>query len=236
MKRIILYSLLLTLGITTIVSCKKDNYKPPTLVLSGSVTYKGEPLQFQFNQVGYQLYQYGFGLLGPINDVFGQDGTYSSLLFAGDYKLTVPNGSVPFKWPQTSAGNPDSLSFNLTASKTMDIEVVPYYMIRTPQLSAAAGKVNANFKVEKIILDATGKDIDEVVLFVNKTQYVSNDNSGQISNVRLSGGSITDPNNITLTATIPSIVPTQNYVYARVGLKISGLNSWIFSPVQKLTL
>jgi hypothetical protein len=35
--------------------------------------------------------------------------------------------------------------------------------------------------------------------------------------------------------TIPTIVPTQNYVFARVGIKIAGVEDRIFSPVQKLT-
>jgi hypothetical protein len=35
---------------------------------------------------------------------------------------------------------------------------------------------------------------------------------------------------------VPAIVPTQNYVYARVGVKIAGVEDMIFSPVVKVTL
>lgn len=220
----------------TVLSCKKDNYTPPSLLLNGRVVYKGEPLQLQYNQVGYELYQYGFGLVGAISQFFTQEGNYSSMLFPGDYKLTVPNASVPFLWKKTTTGKPDSLSINVNDSKTFDIEVTPYYMIRSPQLSASGGKVKASFKVEKIITDvASAKDIDKVVLLINRTAFVSDDGNERIGSTSLLGTDITDPNNINLEVSIPTIVPAQNYVFARIGLRIKSLNSYIFSPVQKIT-
>jgi hypothetical protein len=111
--------------------------------------------------------------------------------------------------------------------------VTPYYLIRTPQITAAGGKVTSNFKIEKIVTDSTGKDIENVTLYVNKTQFVSG--ADNIVNEGIGGGSITDLNNVTLSATIPSMVPTQNYVFARIGLKVAGVEDRIFSPVVKLT-
>ncbi len=111
------YIILIGLCSTTILSCKKDNYKAPSLTLNGKLTYKGEALQFQYNQIEYQIYQYGFGKVGAIYQNFAQDGTFSSLLFAGNYKLTIPNGQVPFKWNQGVPGVPDSLSIVLTANQ-----------------------------------------------------------------------------------------------------------------------
>lgn len=235
MKIKIHHILFFALTAMTVLSCKKDTYAPPSLTLAGKLVYKGEPLQLQYNQIGYELYQYGFGLVGAITQNFAQDGSYSSLLFAGDYKLTVPNGSVPFIWNKNAAGKPDSLSINVSDNKTFDIEVMPYYMIRSPQLSASGGKVKATFKIEKIVIDNNAKNIDKVVLLVNRTQFVSDDGNERINSTSLSGTAITDLNNISLEVTIPAIVPTQNYVFARVGLRIAGLNSYIFSPVQKLT-
>jgi hypothetical protein len=236
MKIKIHYIAVIAFTAITINACKKDNYNPPSLTLSGKLAYKGEALQLQYNQFGYELYQYGFGRAGAIGQVFAPDGTFSALLFAGDYKLTIPNATVPFKWPQNTAGSPDSLTINLTASKTMDIEVVPFYMVRTPVITAAAGKVDAAFKAEKIITDGTGKDIDEVALFINKTQFVSSGNDESVERTELAGTAITDMDNIHLTLTVPALVPAQNYIFARVGIKIKDLGgSWIYSPVQKLT-
>lgn len=218
----------------TVFSCKKDNYEEPRSKLSGKFHYKGEPVMVQYDQVPYELYQYGFGKVGPINGTISQEGTYSHVLFDGDYKLVVRTGQGPFYWPQTS-GKSDSLSVSVKGDTQLDIEVEPYYMIRTPQISAAGGTVSATFKVEKIITDAPrAKDIETVALFVNKTQFVSgNDN---IARANKAGSAITDPNNVSLSVTVPTISPAQNYVFARIGVKIAGVEDLIFSPVVKLTL
>lgn len=229
------YTIIIAVCAIAILSCKKDNYKAPSVILSGALTYKGEPLQFQNLQIGFQLYQYGFGNTGAINETINQDGTYSALLFAGNYKFTIPSGQVPFKWNQTVAGVPDSVAIALTGNQSLNIEVVPYWMIRTPKLSATGGNVTAVFKAEQIVTDVTAKTIDQVSLFLNKTQFVSIDGNQHIAEADLGGGAITDPANISLTAAIPTIVPAQNYIFARIGLKLAGIDKWIFSPVQKIS-
>src|SRR3954469_6957138 len=93
----------------TIISCsKKDNYDPPSSQLAGRLVYQNEPIGVEQFQVPYELYQYGFGKVGAIGSSFAQDGSYSALLFDGQYKFIVPNGQGPFRWKQTTAGNPDS--------------------------------------------------------------------------------------------------------------------------------
>jgi Protein of unknown function (DUF3823) N-terminal domain/Domain of unknown function (DUF3823_C) len=215
------------------MSCKKDNYKEPSSALSGRIVYKGEAIGVENYQVPYQLYQFGFGKVGSIDGSFAQDGSYSSLLFDGDYKLIIPNGQGPFKWKQLASGAPDTTTVTLRGSQTLDLEVTPYYMIRTPQVTAGSGKVAATFKAEKIITDAANaKNIERVTLYINKTQFVSGANN--IASTTLAGTSIVDPNNIALSVTVPGIAP-QNYVYARIGLKIAGVEDLIFSPAQKVT-
>lgn len=162
------------------------------------------------------------------------EGTYSSLLFPGEYKLTISNSTVPFRWTQTATGKPDSLSISMTASKTMDIEVTPYYMVRDSKITSSSGSVSSIFNVEKVINDANAKTINKVVLFINKTQFVSNNDN--IASKEIVGSALTNLTNISLNVTVPTIMPKQSYVFARVGLQIGGLNSWIFSPVQKLNL
>lgn len=215
------------------VSCKKDNYDAPSSKLEGHIVYKGEAIGVEHNQVPYQLYQYGFGKVGPIGASFAQDGSFSALLFDGEYKLIVPNGQGPFLWKKTAGGAPDTVNISLRGNQTLDLEVMPYYMIRTPQVAAASGKVNATLKVEKIITDANAKNIESVTLYINKTQYVSG--ADNIASAGVNGGAITDPNNIALSVTIPAITPAQNYVFARIGLKIAGVEDRIFSPVQKIS-
>jgi len=230
--KIRLHHIILLAGCAATIACKKDNYSAPSSTLSGKLTYKGESFGVEKDQVPFQLYQYGFGKVGPISQTFNQDGGYSALLFDGEYKLIVPNGQGPFLWKKTAAGNPDTVVINLKGSQVMDLEVTPYYMIRNPQITVAAGKVNATFKAEKIITDVNAKNIESVALYINRAQFVSGGNN--IASSSMAGSAITDPNNISLSVTIPTITPTQNYVFARIGLKIVGVEDRIFSPLIKL--
>lgn len=227
------YILIVSLG-TAVLSCKKDNYDPPSTLLNGKIMYKGEAIGVEYNQVPFEIYQPGFGKVGPINGTFTPEGTYSVLLFDGNYKFVVRNGQGPFIWKQTVANTPDTVAISLKGNQTLDFEVEPYYMIRNPQFTFSNSKVSGTAKIEKIISDTRAKDIERVSLYINKTQFVSGvDNIGSNN---LAGSAITDPNNVRLEVTVPAIVPSQNYVFARIGLKIRGVEDLIFSPTVKVSL
>jgi len=217
-------------------SCKKDNRSAPSTYLTGAIMYKGDSINVERNQVPYQLYQYGFGKVGQIgnNTTFEQNGSYSQVLYDGDYKLIIPNGQGPFLWKQDVSGNPDSLSISLKGKQTVNLEVTPYYMIRNAQITAAGGIVTANFKIEKIITDSLAKNIERVSLYINRTQFVSGGDN--VAAKDMAGADITDPNNISLSVTVPPITPNQNYIFARVGVKIANVEDMIFSPLQKIPL
>jgi uncharacterized protein DUF3823 len=213
-------------------SCKKDNYESPSSLLTGRLVYKGEAIQVEYDRVPFELYQSGFGKVGPINGTIMPEGTFSHLLFDGEYKFVIRAGQGPFLWPQTG-GKSDTISINVTGNTIRDIEVEPYHMVRTPQFSFASGKVTGTFKIEKIITDsARAKKIERAALFINKTIFVSNDNN--IGKKEILAADIIDPNDISLNVTVPTLTPTQNYVFARIGVKTSGVEDWIFSPVQKI--
>jgi hypothetical protein len=221
--------------VVALFSCKKDNYSPPNNLLTGSLLYQGDTIYVERNAVHFQIYQYGFGQVAPIStdETFAQDGSYSAALFSGDYKLIIPNGDGPFMWKQTAAGTPDSVSISMKGNQTVDLEVTPFYMIRNAQITASGSSVNATFKIEKIITDVNAKDIESVSLYINKTQFVSGGNN--IAHADINGADIVDPNNISMSVDIPSITPTQNYVFARIGLKIAGVEDMIFSPLVQVS-
>ncbi len=215
-------------------SCEKDNFEEPSSTLTGRIVYKGEALNFEYNRVNYELYQPGFGKTGPIGSVFTPEGGFSQVLFDGNYKFVVPAGQGPFVWKQTAAGKPDSLSISISGSKQMDIEVMPYFMIRTPQLTFAGGKVTGTCKLEKIVTDANAKNIERVTLYISKLQFA--DSQTNVATANLAGSAITDLNNVSLNVTVPALVPAQNYVFARIGVKFSGVDDMLFGPTVKLTL
>jgi len=216
-------------------SCTKDNYAPPDAMLSGHLLYKGDTIYVERNSVHYQIYQYGFGKVGPVSsdETFAQDGGYSAALFSGSYKLIVPTGDGPFMWPQTASGAPDSISIDLKGNQTVDLDVTPYWMIRNANITGSGSNVNATLKAEQIVTDANAKSIEAVSLYINKTQFVAG--SSNIAHTDLAGAGITDVNNISLSVAIPSITPTQNYVFARVGIKLVGVEDMIFSPLVQVS-
>lgn len=214
--------------------CKKDNYAPPGSKLTGRLTYKGEAVNVEYNQVPFNLYQPGFGKSAPIVGTFQQDGTYSALLFNGNYKFTIPPNQGPFMWKEVGPGKRDTVAVTISGNQTMDVEVTPFYMVRNAKITAAASKVTAVFDLEKVVTDAANaKGIDRVNLYINKTQFVSG--GDQIASTELAGSAITSLTNISMSVNVPGISPTQNYVFARVGVKISGVEDMIFSPLVKVT-
>jgi len=218
----------------SMLSCKKDNYDAPSNTLSGKLVYQGQTFGVEKDQVPFQLYQFGFGKVGPIGSSFTQEGTYSAVLFNGTYKLIIPNGQGPFMWKKTATGNPDSITINLNGNQVLDLEVTPYYLINDAQVSGSGGTVNATFKVAKIITDANAKDVENVRLYINKTQFVSAGNN--IGSANIDGAAIADPNNVSLSVNVPAIAPAQNYVFARVGLKVRDVEDRIYSPLVKIQL
>lgn len=226
------YILMLSLMLLS-TACKLDNISPPSVTLKGQLMYKGTPVNVEYNQVPFQIYQTGFKGNTPISGTFDQDGTYSVLTFNGNYKFTIPGGQGPFQWKELPSGGRDSIAINLSGDQTVNIEVTPYYMIRNAQLAASNGNITAQFSIEKDITDATAKNIQTVSLFVNKTQFTSS--ADHAAEADLAGTAIIDLTNVNLSVAIPKFTVTQNYVYARVGIRIAGVEDMIFSPVQKLT-
>lgn len=226
------YIIILALALGA-ASCKKDNYDAPSTTLKGRLLYNAEEIGLEYNQVGFELYQPGFGKVGAITSTYGQDGTYSTLLFDGNYKLIIPANQGPFRWRENTTGR-DTLAVKVSGEQTLDLQVVPYYLVRNAAYTVSGANLTATFRVDKIITDLNAKNIDQVFLYVNKTQFVSG--ADNIANVSLSAAAITNPASVSMTVAIPSIVPTQNYVFARIGVRIAGVEDMIFSPLKKIQL
>jgi UDP-N-acetylglucosamine enolpyruvyl transferase len=114
-------------------------------------------------------------------------------------------------------------------------------MIRNPQISlSGTTAVAATCQLEQVITDANAKNIDNVYLYLNQTSIV--DGSNYIARTTLAGSAITDLSNVALSVNIPASLSangatgSQSYVYARIGVKISGVEDLLFSPVVKVDL
>lgn len=227
MKKLLNISFLVLVGVV-LASCALDNYDSPEAHLQGHLVYNGDPIEVSTNDVYFQLWEPGWENSVPINVNVDQDGSFSALLFNANYKLVFPSGQGPFM------SNQDTLELVVKGGETVDLDVTPYYMVRNPQISGSGSTVNASCSLEQIITDANARNVERVTLYINKTQFV-----GPATNIALAdlwGGDIVDINDIDLSVGVPTIVPGQDYVFARIGLKIDGVEDMIFSPIQKIDL
>ncbi len=225
------YILLLAVGFG-LASCALDNYDEPTSQLTGRLVYQGNPIYLEFNRVSYELYQDGFGKTGPLGSTFTPEGTFSQLLFDGTYKMVVPNGQGPFLWGE-EADMPDTVTINVSGNTEQDFEVIPFWIINNAQLSGSGNQVTGTFALEQIVTDANAKNIESVTLYISKTMFANSQTNVAITT--LEGAAITDINSVSLSAAIPELVPTQNYVFASIGVKFAGVDDLLFSPTEKIT-
>jgi hypothetical protein len=238
------YILLATISVI-LFACSLDNYSAPGFSFTGRIVYQGVPIDVQ-NSAGsnidnaniyFYLYEPGWKKTGmPIKTVVSQDGSFSSLLFADTYKLVMPAGVGPYM------ASSDTTTIVIKGNKTMDIEVTPYYMIQSPVFSMSADStVSAVFNLQQIITDANAKTVQAVYLYINR--LLITDGSNNIASVQMNGTDIVNMNGINLSAKMPSLASLglgistkQTYIFARIGLQITGVSGMLFSPVQKITI
>lgn len=222
-----------------IYSCEKDNLNPPGSQFTGRVVYNGNPLQLKNNRetVYFEMWQPGFGKNAPISIFFGQDGTFSSLLYDGTYKLIIPPSQGPFISPK------DSIEVIISGNKTMDIEVTPYYLIENANFKLGTDSiVTASCSVSQIVTGVQARAVEYIALFVNRTMFVDDDNF--IADNRKVINNIGSIGNIQFSAKIPKDISwnsqagvgKQDYFFARIGLRIQGREDMIFSNIVKVNL
>jgi hypothetical protein len=223
-------SIYLLTGVLSLLfaSCVYDNYDEPESRLYGNVVYQGEPINVGFNQVTFELWEPGWQTDIPIDVIVAPDGSYSAVLFNSTYKLTIPPSQGPFRTIN------DTTTVNLNGDEELNIEVEPYYMINNTNITSSGNTVNATFGLEQIITGSDAKEVERVYLYVNKTQFV--DIQSNMERNELAGADIDNMSNISLTVPVPDFVVDQNYLFARVGVKIQNVEDLLFSTVQKINL
>ena len=107
-----------------ISSCRYDNYDEPQSLLTGRVIYDGEPVCVRAGGAEFVLYQDGYALHNSIPVYVNQDGTYSAVLFDGEYKL-VRMGNAPWERPTN-----DTILIEVHGNTVQDIPVTPYFVIK----------------------------------------------------------------------------------------------------------
>ena len=223
MKKIINF-LLISLLLTAIVACGKDNFTEPNVTLTGKITYNGQPIQLRGTggAVQLQLYQNGFGLFTPIAVYVGQNGEFSAKLFDGQYKLVTRDNNGP--WVNTR----DTSIVNVKGNTSFDISVTPYFTISNESISLSGNTINATFTINRIVETA---QVEIVYLLLSRTQFCD-----QVNYVFRRDFTDKTFGQVTVSGDFGSIynatsAPT---LYGRVGVKSRQTAEAIFSKVVKL--
>lgn len=218
-------ALLLALAVG-LSGCEKDNRTEPKSVLKGRVVFEGQPIGVRSNGVQLELWQHGYQLFTKIPVIIAQDGTFSASLFDGNYKLVRLRGNGPW------TDNTDSIDVELRGSKEIDVPVNPYFVFKNEVYSKGEGKVSATFNLQQV---ATGRTIERVNLYIGTTTIVDpNNNVGNAQEVAANLADLSKP--VTLTVNIPAAHASRQYIYARIGVKTSGVGEMLFGMPQKIVL
>ncbi len=202
--------------------CGKDNYDAPASVLEGRVTYMGEALGLAHGAVKLQLYQGGFGLSTAIEVFVADDGSFRSLLFDGDYMLSVPDGAGPWR------GGTVPVEITVSGGTKTDLEVVPYYMLRNPQIVLGGSSLRASCVLERV---AEGAAVQRLSLFVGDTRFVDGRTGHNI--YRADFASPAEGGNST-TQNIGSLLAQHDRLWARIGLQLDGAAELLYGPVVQI--
>ena len=221
MKKIMKATVLLA-GAWLMQGCGLDNYDEPEAQFSGRVTYQGEPLQLRHGSIKFDLEQDSYELGDKIEVAIAQEGTFAARIFPGEYRFVPRPGNGPW----TDDCQP--VEFTIKGGKQLDFEVVPYYLLRNSNITLSVNTLNGVCSVKSI---AVGKAIEAMTLFVGKTRFVDDRGGRSVvtSNFEQPAEGV---NNISVN--IKEIVDKYPVLYARIGLKIHGVDERIYTEIVKI--
>ena len=224
-NKILILSLLAT-WVIAIISCSPDNYDKPTSPFSGRVVYKDQPLGIRGSSSDVYLlfFQDGYELKSSFACIVSQDGSYSAMLFDGTYKLVM--NALRGPW----VNNPDTVVVVVKGKTVKDYPVTPYYTLSNISYNLSGTRLRASFDVT--LVDGS-RAIEYVALMVNKTQFVDIGSNTHVAWTQVTGANAV-PGHFDMELDI-SNVSNYPFLYARVGVKIAGIDHAIYdTKVEKI--
>lgn len=216
-------------------SCEYDNFEEPTSEFSGNITYNGEALGFDSEDISFELWEQPARKAPAAIDVFvSQEGSFSALLFDASYKMVFKSSTYPFVVSPSSAELGDTMMVQVAGNTTMDIEVTPYYLIKDVQYKANGRSIDATFKIEQVVKGDNAKDIDEVRLYVGTTHFVGDRIDHE--NERLKDVKPGETVTINVAVDDGGLIYNQDKFYVRIGLEVKGISEQLYSPVVEIEL
>jgi hypothetical protein len=225
-KLIYINILILFLAVSFLAACKKDNYEPPKSYLTGRVVYQGTAVGVRSNAAPQlYLYQRGYAFFTPIPVYVNQDGSFSALLFDGNYKLTRVSNNGP--WMNQT----DSINVSVSGNTVVDVPVNPYSVISNVSYQKSATSISSSITVQKV--NATSQ-IEAVRLYISRTTLLDQNNAEATTSI--AGSTVTSGQPITASVNIPASLLNADAIYVRAGVKTVGVNELAYSAPQKIQL
>jgi hypothetical protein len=224
----------LTLLLTIIMAgCEYDNYEPPKSTLTGRVVYNEQVIGVRSNAVRLELRQrgpeYPLWRTTPINVNIAQDGTFSAVLFDGNYKLTRVRGNGP--WVDQT----DTIDVEVRGSALVDVPVNPFFVIKNEQITKGSNTIDATFNLQQV---NTTRQLERVNLYISSTNIVDANNQRASAEKGASGiTNLSQPISLNVNlSSLPAAVAGKDYVFARVGVKTVGIQELAYSAPVKIQL
>ena len=241
MKRINILMLALLAMTILIGGCEKDNFEPPHEWLTGRLTYQGNTFYLDGNSTNgddelIQFFQEGWGKYEGWPIRIKEDGTFSALLFKGEYKLMVRSGDYPFEWtgwPKNDKGEIDTMIVQLNGDlRIPDIEVTPYFEINNIDITGGAF-VTATFDLKEV-LPESGVKVEKAYLYMGPGELV---HSASLVNQSVENIDVTKP--VTIKMPIAKyrdgyINNFRDYGFCRIALKLSNTTRMLWSKTYKV--
>ena len=178
------------LSLIATVGCTVDNIDAPDCHVYGKVGWrdasgtfiplgvKGSGSGSQSRSVVMEIWQGQWGKEAAQNMNIGQDGSFSSYVYAGYIRVIPRSGTGP--WKNTT----DSVKVNVTGDTPIEFEVTPYFMVTNAEFdyNATDSLLNVSFDVLQPAEDA---QLASMGVLLNERQFVDltyNDYSYAISN------------------------------------------------------
>lgn len=238
MKNITLF--LVAAFVILFTSCEYDNYEEPNTTLTGRMVYDGQPVNVKNNQVSFRLYEPGWELSAStyLTVQVAQDGTFSASVYTGKtYKLIRIENVGP--WENPTAADTITVE-NCRGGQTVDIPVTPYYLLDNASITCSNKVVSGICSVRQI---AGGRNIEFVGLYAGRNAIVDDSynfggTAGSTTTSAAAGDQVSlqlDLSGLSVNSTAGSL-PSTGFIYARMGLKIEGIDAMVYTEPFKVSI
>ena len=189
--------------------------------MTGRIVYNDERLGRRSNGVQLELWQHGYDLFQKIPIYVAQDGTFSAVVFDGDYKMTLIRGNGP--WMDRT----DSLDVQVRGSQMIDVEVQPYFVISNTSYNVNGNSISVTFTLENT---NSGRNLEYASIYMGRT--ILTDALRNDGNYRVPMQDIVFGTPITVNVPLPGGLANRSEIFVRVGAKTAGVAELVYSQVE----